>query len=271
MATATFYEAASRTAKSAEVRALMLELLELARERDQLQADFARQVLANRARREHKAPKLSKETQQWRRETAEDASRAAAGQAARITQLSDEQLLNQALNGWDMAIVLHNPAVHHVDDREFALRIDRHNRQALRRIKSFYRKRGLAIPKLSSGRGISFVVVFQRAIPNVGTLGGDCMAIEPVLSILDKIAAKANVLPMSTFVNPDPEGLSGSSPDWFDAADGIETVRGLLAELKQSLKAIKNGEKVAEDLAVLDKDVALAKQKGVKFHFVMLD
>lgn len=271
MSTATFYEAASRTAKSAEVRALMLDLLERARERDKLQADFARQVLANRTRREHKAPKLSKATEQWRRETEDDARRAAQGQAERIAELSDEQLLNLALSGWDMAVMLHNPKVHHEDNREFAVRIDRHNRDALRKVKNFYRKRGLPIPTLSSKRGISFIVVFKRAIPSVGTLGGDCMAIEPLLPALDKLAAKANVLPLSTFVNPDPEGLSGSPPDWFDPPDGLSTVRGLLAELKQNAKAIKDCEKVAEDLKVIEKDLALAKQKGVKFHFVMLD
>ena len=161
-----------------------------------------------------------------------------------------------------MAAMLQNPKVHHEDDREFAVRIDRHNREALRKVKSFYRKRGMPIPTLSSKRGISFVVVFKRPIPNVGTLGGDCMAIEPVLPALDKLAAKANVLPLSTFVNPDPEGLLGSSPDWFDPADGLSTVRGLLAELKQNAKAIKDGEKVAEDLKVLEKNLTLAKRRA---------
>lgn len=270
MATATFYEAASRVAKSPEVRALMSDLLERARERDQLQAEFARQVLANRARREGKPAKISKEAEQWHRESKEKSRAALDLQDQRIAKLTDEQLLSQALNGWDLAVQLHNPSVFHEDDRALAERIDRHNRQALRQVKSFYRRRGLTVPTHKTS-GISFIVAYERAIPDAGTLGGDCMAIEPVLPELDKLAVKVSVLPLSTFVNPDPEGLAGGKPDWFSASDGLTTVRGLLAELKQKPKAVKNGEKVAADLAVLEKDLESAKQKKVKFHFVMLD
>jgi hypothetical protein len=270
MATATFYEAASRIAKTPEVRALMSDLLERAQERDQLQAEFARQVLTNRARREGKPAKISKEAEQWHRESKEHSHTAIDLHDQRIAKLTDEQLLSQALNGWDLAVQLHNPSVYHEDDREFAERIDRHNRQALRHVKWFYRRRGLPIPTHKNS-GISFIVAFQRAIPDMGTLGGDCMAIEPTLPALDKLAATANVPSLSSFVNPDPERLSGSDPEWFDAEAGLKTVRGLLAELKQNARAIKNTKKVAEDLALLEKDLERAKQKKVKFNFVMLD
>ena len=50
--------------------------------------------------------------------------KAAAQQAERIAQLSDDALLRLALSGWDTAVLLHNPTNFHDDDRPFADRID---------------------------------------------------------------------------------------------------------------------------------------------------
>jgi len=271
MASSSFYEVACRTAKAPELRALMTELRRLARERERLQSEFTGQILANRTRREGKPPKISKAARQWQREAEEGGREAADGQAERIAKLSDEQLVGVALNGWDLAVLTHNPASYHEDDRAFAERLDRHNRQALRRVKNFYRSRSLPIPNLSSGGGISFATAFRRAVPGLGTLGADCMAIEPALAALDKIAQKTNLPPLSEFANHDPEGLAETKPKWFDPAAGLTTVRALLAELGRSARAVKNGKQVAEDLKALEKDLVQAQQNKVRFHFVMLD
>jgi len=150
MSTTAFYVAARRAARSADVRALMVDLLKRARARDRLQAEFSEQVLANRTRREGKPFNPSKAARDFMREAAEDARKAAEGQAQRIAKLSGEQLLWQALNGWDFAIQLHRPDVCHEDDRAFAERIDRHNKNALRTIKAFYRTHGMPVPPLST-------------------------------------------------------------------------------------------------------------------------
>lgn len=270
MATATFYEAASRSAKSAEVRALMSDLLERAREHDQLQLEFARQLLANRARREGKPAKVSREAEQWHRQSKEGTHQEVDPQDKRIAKLSDDQLLAQALNGWDLAVQLHNPATHNEEDRTLAERIDRLNRQALRQVKAFYRRRGLPVPAHKNS-AVSFLVVYKLAVPDFGTLGNECLAIELVLPELDKLAATAKVPKLSSYVNPDPEGQSGNDPEWFDPEAALKTLRALSAELKKNAGAIKNGEKVAGDLAVLEKDLAQARMYKVKFHFVMLD
>src|SRR5262245_22316753 len=162
MATSSFYDVACRAAKAPEVHALMTELRRLARKGERLQEEFAAQILANRTRREGKPPKISKAARRWQRQAEEGGREADERLAQLVPQLSDEQLLRQALNGWDMATHLHNPADYHEDDRAFAERIDRHYRQALRRVKNFYRGRGLPIPNLSSGGGIGFAAAFRR-------------------------------------------------------------------------------------------------------------
>jgi hypothetical protein len=271
MATTTFYELGVKTAKSADVRALFAELLPLARERERLLDEFGKQVVANRTRREGKAPKLSKAGKQWQQEAEEDARKAAARQAERIPQLSDDALLRLSLSGWETAVAFHNPTSYHDDDRAFADRIDRHNRHALRLVKKYFRRHGLPLPTPSTGGGISFNVAVQRPIAEFGPLGGDHMTIEPALAALDKLAEKAKLAPLSKFVNPDPEGLSAEKPQWFDAAAGLAAVRGLIAQLAKSPRAVKNGKAVAEELRSLEKDVAEAERANVRFQFVMLD
>jgi hypothetical protein len=264
MSSSTFYEIACRSAKSAEIRTLMADLLKRSRERDRLLAEFAEQVAANRTRREGKPYKPTRAAREWMRKAAE-------GHAQRVPKLSDEGLLRVALSGWDLAIQLHNPASYHEDDRTFAQRIDRHNKQALRLIKGFFRSHGMPIPTLSSGGGISFIAAFKRAIPDLGTLGADCMEIEPALDALDKIAQKAKLPPLSGFVNHDPQGFLGERPEWFDPAAGLATVRGLLNDLDRSARKVKNAKQVVQDLKTLETDLVQAEQRKVRFHFVMLD
>jgi hypothetical protein len=271
MSTSTFYDLAVKTAKAAEVRTFLAELGELAREHERLLNEFTEQVAANRTRREGKPPKLTKAAKEWIAETDADAQRAAGGLAERIAYLSDDALLRLAFSGWDTAVFLHNPASFHEDDRAFADRIDRFNRQAVRRVKSFFRRRGLAIPEPMSGGGISFIVAYWRPVPDAGGLGADNMAIEPALAALDKLAEKSKLPPLTRFVNPDPEDLSGEKPNWHDPAAGLATVRGLLTELARSKRALKNGKAIAQDLKTLENDLVKAEKAGVQFHFVMLD
>jgi hypothetical protein len=271
VASTDFYEVARQSAKSAEVRTIMADLLKRSRKRDRLLAEFAEQVGANRTRREGKPYKPTRAAKELMCEADEAARKAAEARAQRLAQLSDEALLRLALSGWDLAVQAHNPASYHQDDREFAQRIDRHNKQALRLIKGFFRAQGIPIPALSSGGGISFIAAFKRAIPDLGTLGADCMAIEPALAVLDKIAEKASLDPLSRFVNQDPQGLSGKKPEWFDPAAGLSAVRGLLNDLGQSARAVKNGKQVIQDLKNIETYLIKAEQRKVRFHFVMLD
>ncbi len=271
MSTPSFYEHACRAARAAEVRALLKDLGKRAREHERLQAEFTEQIKRNRARREGKPVKLSQAGQQWQREAAEDARKASEGQAERIAKLSDLQLLNVALSGWDFVVQLIHPTSYHEDDQAFAERMQRHARAALRLLKDYYRTHGLPLPTLASGGGIAFTTAFRRALPELGKLGTDCLAIEPALAALDKLAQKAQLAALSEFVNHDPHGMLAEKPPWFDPAASLATVRGLLDCLARSARAVKNSSKVVQDLQALEKDLVQAQQHKVKFHFLMLD
>jgi hypothetical protein len=271
MSTSSFYEAAVRSVKSPEMRSLMADLLKRAQERESLLAQFAEQLQQNRTRREGKPFKLTKAAKEWLRDADDAARKAAQGHAERVAKLSDEQILRVALSGWDTAIQFHNPAAHHEDDRAFALRIDRHNKAAMRLIKSFYRAHGMPIPTLARGGGICFTAAFQREVPDLGTLGNDCMAIEPAFAALDKVCQKAKLPPLSDYVNHDPDRLLGKKTTWFDAGAGLATVRGLIQRLGQSARTVKNAKTVVQELRTLEQDLAQAELHKIRFHFVMLD
>jgi hypothetical protein len=97
------------------------------------------------------------------------------------------------------------------------------------------------------------------------------MKIEAAPAALDKLAEKGKLAPLTKFVNPDPEGLSGEKPEWFYPAAGLTTVLGLIAQVTKSPRAVKNGKAVLQDLRGLEEALTMAEQAGVRFHFVMLD
>jgi hypothetical protein len=96
---------------------------------------------------------------------------------------------------------------------------------------------------------------------------------------LDALAEKLGVTPLKDFFSADPDevldfleteadaaGRSASAPpslsaeQWFDAADGLRTVRGLRGHLSANPTALKNAQAAISDLdefaAVLDKALA---------------
>jgi hypothetical protein len=272
MAYTEFYEAASRSAKSRPVRDFMAEMAQRARRFNGLEAEFIEQITANRSRREGKPPKLTGAGRQWLKE-ADEAAREAAAQAPKLAaQLSDDDLLKLAVDDWQMEAELHDPSGHHADDRRFAKRIQRHIDDALKLAKEFLRRRGVSAPKpVPLGGGISFNVSFQRSVPGVGKLGSDCVAIVPGLAVLDRILTDAKQTPLGGYLDPDPEKWTKGKTPWFDPANGLASVRLLLAKLRRSSRKLKNRARVLQDLAAIEAELVEAEKKKIRFHFVMLD
>ena len=59
--------------------------------------------------------------------------------------------------------------------------------------------------------------------------------------------------------------------EWFDPAEALGSVRGLLRQLRKSARGVKNGRQVIKDLGVLEWELAHAEEYGVRFQFVVLD
>jgi hypothetical protein len=97
---------------------------------------------------------------------------------------------------------------------------------------------------------------------------------------IDELAERLQVPSLSGFFSRSPydiaEYLRGQGvepnfdhlPDeeWFDAAEGLRTVRAIIEELRTFPAAVPAPEKVVADLEDVERALILAESKGLRFH-----
>ena len=69
-------------------------------------------------------------------------------------------------------------------------------------------------------------------------------------------------------VEPDEDSLP--EEDWFEAYDGLLTVRGLLERLREDATAVPQGEKVLADLEEIERALVPAEIAGVRFRLTRI-
>jgi hypothetical protein len=126
-------------------------------------------------------------------------------------------------------------------------------------------------------------ITLEREIPGLeDDLGGKALA--RCQLPLDTRARRLGLKPLSDFHSMDaeeaaelmaefgpPEGLDIGLPEeeWFEAADGLETVRGLLACYRDNPRALRRlecPEALLDDLVEAEKILVEARHHGVRFH-----
>ena len=131
--------------------------------------------------------------------------------------------------------------------------------------------------------GVVICAVFEREVPQHGTLGGDNTALNRDWQRLVKLAKAAKLQPLNDFesydseevaanLDMDPEELGfdpGNMPaaQWFAAADGIAAVRALIAHLRANPKALSRQAEVLDELSSVESELAAAEKAGVRFRF----
>lgn len=102
---------------------------------------------------------------------------------------------------------------------------------------------------------------------------------------LDGLARAAGVRPLMEFFSqsPDdllsflgeegddgelhlPEGFTAPPEEWFDAAAGLESVRGLLGHLAAHPEGVRSLDRVIEDLRQFEEVLAALAREGVRWH-----
>src|SRR5262245_17223357 len=97
---------------------------------------------------------------------------------------------------------------------------------------------------------------------------------------IDDLATDIGVSPLSGFFRPDRAGVAaflrsqGVEPDedalpyedWFDADEGLVTVRGLLERLRMEPAAVPQGDKVVADLEEIERVLVPAEIASVRFR-----
>jgi hypothetical protein len=97
---------------------------------------------------------------------------------------------------------------------------------------------------------------------------------------LDRIAIAAGVRPLMEYFSMGPEeaastleGFGGEIPveglpdeAWFDAAEGLRTVRGMLRHLSENPTVTRDVEAISRDLREFDEVLSGLEKAGVRWH-----
>jgi hypothetical protein len=147
--------------------------------------------------------------------------------------------------------------------------------------------------------GLSFSVVFESEVAP-RRLGHDHVALGEVWERLDRIATDQELGTIGAYLSANPEELAamfdgdpGDFPplEWFDAAGAKKVVRAIREHLTENEDAIDDDEAahppeegarawsessfnvddVIEDLQGVEKELAAAAKKKVRFHFGLVD
>ncbi|WP_165226931.1 hypothetical protein [Aquisphaera insulae] len=121
-------------------------------------------------------------------------------------------------------------------------------------------------------------IIAERDVPGLNPyVNGKPLAHEPNL---DRVAKAAGVRPLMEFFSVDPEEAAAMMEDlgqdppaegfpaeaWFEAAEGLATVRGLSRQVGADPSAVRDPEAVLEDLRGFEEVLSGLQAAGVRWH-----
>ena len=128
---------------------------------------------------------------------------------------------------------------------------------------------------------VALYIVAEQTIPGFDAASVCGKALEKAQNRLDALARSHDLTPVSDFISIDPDEaadfLEGEGIDdveipaeqWFDAADGLKTIQGLLGAVRADPAKLKNADRVLEDLEAIEKVLLAADEQGVRFHLAV--
>jgi len=130
---------------------------------------------------------------------------------------------------------------------------------------------------------LAFAITLERELPEAEayrkSASGKALARET--SRLDLAARTKKVTAIESLLSENPEKLreqlraDGFDPDkmrlpaeqWFSAADGLATVRGLMEHVSANLNNFKQPNPILRDLKAVEALLVAAQAAGARFHF----
>jgi hypothetical protein len=124
---------------------------------------------------------------------------------------------------------------------------------------------------------VALYVALERDLPGFDASSVCGKFLSRAQKKLDGIARRQGLTPLEDFVSMDPEevrdlldGLpEGLTEQWFEPAEGLKTVRGLLHSLRQDPSGVRNAREVCADLEATEQVLAAALSQGVRFHLAV--
>jgi hypothetical protein len=128
--------------------------------------------------------------------------------------------------------------------------------------------------------GLGWHVVLERELPVPTVDPAQGRSLIFFQHELDELARRLELESLTGFVSAvpervaeylreqglDPEKFPVPEEEWFDAAEGLATVRGLAAHLHATPKSVTDPVRVLRDLDAVEQVLVLAAAAGVRFH-----
>ena len=130
---------------------------------------------------------------------------------------------------------------------------------------------------------LAFVVTLEKELVDApaGVKGANGKAIARETDRLDSAARRKNVEPPTSLLSEsqaalieqlkvdgfDPSKMRLPAEQWFDAAQGLKTVRALIEYVSANLNDFKQPNPILRDLKAAEALLAAADAAGVRFHF----
>ena len=128
--------------------------------------------------------------------------------------------------------------------------------------------------------GAALFIVPQRAIDGFDPfVGGE--ALGRYAEDLDRLADEAGVRSLMEFFSASSEDIRGEDEgserpagasfdaDWFEAGDGLASVRGLIRHLAERPQAVGDAAELIEDLREFEVVLSRLAQEGVPWHLAV--
>jgi len=103
-----------------------------------------------------------------------------------------------------------------------------------------------------------------RELERVDFAARKCKVTQPSSLLSENPAALVEEMKAQGF---DPAKMRVPPEQWFDAAEGLRTVRGLIAQVTANLNDFKQPNPILRDLKAAEALLAAAAAAGVRFHF----
>jgi hypothetical protein len=132
---------------------------------------------------------------------------------------------------------------------------------------------------------VALYIIFEQEMPGFDASSVDGKYLEKALTQLDGIARSLGLVPLATFISGDPSeaaallGDAGDVPDdvhlseeqWFEPAEGLKTVQGLLDVIRRDPSRVRNADvkRVMADLENTEKGLLAACERSIRFHFAV--
>lgn len=128
--------------------------------------------------------------------------------------------------------------------------------------------------------GVSIYVSLEQEIAGVDPLAINGKPLSKAVDVLDEWAQGKGLRTVMEMVSSPPEEVADlmdvdvddlpehlAAEQWFAAADGLKTIRAMIAHLQQHPTAVKAADDMLTDLQDIEAVLVVAEAQRVKFHF----